>query len=255
MNEHLSQQVSLRRFAAALCCLGFAMWLGGAPAMAGVITLSTSNMIDPPGATGILPDLVPGNPVGDASGKQIILDAINYDTTPASGKDDAYLDAVIGDIGQLLYKQDGSSEGGSLAGSYTTNKTLSGSEWVSGTLTYNGAPLEIADPSEPLWAVLKDGNAGFVVWDLSNFFGDEALSWDGMMTIQFDNSVFPTFNGQGEPTGNFKGISGFQIYGQSTTPTPTPGPEPGVVPEPGSLAILGVFGLCGAVVRRRRRQL
>ncbi|WP_167546805.1 PEP-CTERM sorting domain-containing protein [Stieleria maiorica] len=210
-------------------------------------------MIDPPGATGVQPDLVPGNPVGSGA-EQVILDAINYDTTPASGKDSAYLNAALNDIGSLLYKNDG-AESGSLSGNYdVVNKVVSGGDWISGTLRWNGGS-PIADPTQPLWAVLKDGTAGFVVWDLSNAFGNLALGWDGQMDIHFSNVVFPHIdqNGNPDPTKDPKGISGFQIWGQSTTLVPPP--IPGPVPEPTSMMVCGLLGICGLVTRRRRMRV
>ncbi|WP_182870063.1 PEP-CTERM sorting domain-containing protein [Rhodopirellula sp. JC639] len=208
-------------------------------------------MIDPPGATGVQPDIVPGTPVGSGA-EQIILDAINYDTTPASGKDSAYLNAVLSDIGSLLYKNDG-TESGSLSSNYdVVNKVVSGGDWISGTLRWNGGS-PVADPTQPLWAVLKDGAAGFVVWDLSNAFGNLALGWDGQMDINFSNVVFPHIDQNGNPdlTKDPKGISGFQIWGQSTTLVPPP--IPGPVPEPTSMMVYGLLGICGLVTRRRMR--
>ncbi len=195
-------------------------------ARAGMITLGAADIIDPPGASQTNP-----NP-----SEATILTYLNLS--------DHVEYQNVTDLGDLLYKDNvGGSEEGLLAGSYEISN-LSG---AGGTLKYISG--NIFDSSLPIWMVIKDGNAGFVIYDLAST-GPHGVSWDGLMDIVFTNAGLIRTG-----TTTVKDISNVQIWGSSTTP-PDPDPGPGVVPEPSSMLLMamGMFGLAGYGWRKRKSQ-
>ena len=153
----------------------------------------------------------------------------------------------ISGIGELLFKweQDAGEEASPLSSSYDVVNLESDGK-LGGTIDYISG--DIVDTSNAAWLVVKGGQSGFVVYDLDST-GAFGVNWDGMDDLVFTNAGL--FNNKGE----LQAISNLQIWGGSgPVPTPGPGPSPnnGVVPEPTTLAIWSVLGVCGLAVRRRR---
>jgi hypothetical protein len=198
---------------------------GSLDASAGII-LEESHIIKPPGATGGA-----ANP-----NEEDIIAAINLN--------DQLAYQSVTTLGSFLYKWNvgtGDETGLPLIDSYD----VVGGDGSGGTITYT-PPGSIVDPSKASWLVVKDGVAGWVVYDLQET-GTFGVQWNGIESITFSNAglVNP------KDPNKLMDVSHIEIWGYSLS-NPTPGP--GVVPEPASLAIcgFGALGLGLGQLRRRR---
>ena len=197
---------------------------------AGVITLGAGDIIP----TGYSP---PNSNPGSASD---ILPYLQQSTLSE------YQAATLSDIGSLLFKweQGTAGDSGLLSSSYDVIDQLNSGK--------DGANISyglgnIVDTASPAWLVVKGGSTGFVLYDLDNF-GPSRVNWDGVMNLKFTNA------GLFGPKGQLQGVSNIAIWGGSKpNDVPPPGGGPGVVPEPTTLAIWSIMGLCGVGAARRKR--
>ena len=151
--------------------------------------------------------------------------------------------AVGFDVGSLLYKQNNEVPGeeGTLAGSYTTTPL----PWGSSTpepvkITFGGTVY--ASPATAF--VIKDGNNGTLIFDLSG--------WDGQEEIWLYN-VFnydPDGAGPLDPKTNLDGTSHFEFYGTGTEEI-IPVPEPATVVA-GALLLLPLGASAVRILRKNR---
>ena len=130
---------------------------------------------------------------------------------------------------RYISNQGGTEEGSPFAESYETTFSLgSDDNYNDATITWDGAP----DPAisctatDPCYVGVKDGNAQ------PNIYVFELSDWDGMGSIFFQGFFFEEGS-----------ISNVSIWNGTTTTT---------MPEPGTLALLGL-GLFGMGLMRRRR--
>lgn len=158
------------------------------------------------------------------------LDPADADLCDGTGTSSilAWLDANVAgfDSSDELYKSEvGGGDSGPFATPYTTTYSNTSSDPSNALVEYNGDGDPITDAE---WLFVKDGN-NEPVWYLFDI-----SSWDGMVDIVL-TGFWP----------NGGAISHLSIYGGDDTTR---------VPEPGTLALLGL-GLLGLGVNRRNRRM
>ena len=157
-----------------------------------------------------------------------------------------YRAATVSDIGSLLFKweQGKAGDSGSLSSSYdVVSQMNSGKDGA--TISYGLG--NIVNTASPAWLVVKGGGTGFVLYDLDSF-GLKGVNWDGVMDLTFTNA------GLLGPQGQLQGVSNIAIWGGSKpNDAPPPSGAPGTVPEPTTLAIWSIMGICGLGAARRKR--
>ena len=164
-------------------------------------------------------------------------DIIETSYTPGAGQPgeaelEEYLDGATDpsymgvDVGESLYKWNREDpEEGPLAGSYEVVDLINGGEG-GGTIRYT-PPGAYVDTSQPAFLVVK-GGGNFVMYDL-NSTGSFGVNWDGVMDLKFTGA------------GVDNKISNVSLWGQA-------------VPEPTTLAIWTLVGVCGVGAARRNRR-
>ena len=165
---------------------------------------------------------------------------IDSPSNPGASGIAAALGISESDLGSLLYKWDRGSlseDGGLLTGSYNTSTT--GGDYPV-IISYVGAPADIAVAT---YLLVKDGNAGSYVFNLSSS-GIKPLNWNGIEDI----AIYNLFGWAGK--NDIGGLSHFEFYGGSTTNDIPVVPEPSTVVAGALLLLpLGVASL-----RRLRKQ-
>jgi hypothetical protein len=142
---------------------------------------------------------------------QNILDAINAKLDP---------DISLGALGLMLYKYEASDEGagkeeGSLAAAYNVDPV---NRLTGFTISYVGG-VGGEYIAKPTYLVIKDGEAGALIWNISRWNGTETLTVTASKDGVLQSSFWP------DPQ-NAHEISNIQLWGTSEQGAP-PVPEPG----------------------------